>query len=468
MSDEKIKIPITGDYTILQMQIEELKRKLSGLGSDTETKVSPALKGFSFATKEAAHQLGVSGPMARLFGHEAMDMAGSLGKAGVAFGALGIAALAAYKVYEHFAEARQKEYDDTMKRGEAAVGVINSLIDEGTYTDSLREKILALNEAKNAQAAKDLDKAIQAQKEHIAELNKELAEGGSLMKNFKSYSFFGSMEESVGGIKTMFTEMRDAIGAAKLKLDELNIAKQKLTEGTIKGSPELDRMKLELEIQSALYKDNQKMLEDDRALKLEIQAALYKDNQKTLADTLANQRQYNMDSAALTVERMRYDQQEAQAKQEALYNTASFMSSSLQAIYQAGGAHARKSFSLFKMAASAEAMINADRAAASSYAWGSQLGGPGLGAALAALAYVAGIARVQSIRAMTLEGGGGAGGSVPTYSVSPTTGETSTASTGPSYTFIIEGQRYTAEDLAREIDRNHGIIGNLKLSAERV
>ena len=91
--DQVIGFVITAEG---QAAIDELNRVKASVGQvgDAHDKSSVALKGFSFAVKGVAHELGVSGPMARLFGHEALNMATSLGTAGAAVEESKIKALA--------------------------------------------------------------------------------------------------------------------------------------------------------------------------------------------------------------------------------------------------------------------------------------------------------------------------------------------------------------------------------------
>ena len=69
----------------------------------------------------------------------------------------------------------------------------------------------------------------------------------------------------------------------------------------------------------------------------------------------------------------------------------------------------RKMFEVGKAAAIAQAVISTYEAATTSFAAGSRIGGPPVGAAFAAVAVGAGIANIQKIASTTLGGGGGGG-----------------------------------------------------------
>lgn len=80
-------------------------------------------------------------------------------------------------------------------------------------------------------------------------------------------------------------------------------------------------------------------------------------------------------------------QQRLQVAKSMLGNLATLMSS-----------HSRKAFEVGKTAAIAETLISTYEAAQHAFKWGTKIGGPYLGAAFAATAVIAGLARVQAIK----------------------------------------------------------------------
>ena len=493
MADEEIKINLVIDGQAAMMTLGQFRERLGATG-DVADKTSGAMKGFKFAAKEIGHQIGLSGGMSRMFGGELSELAMTAGAAGVAIGGVAIAGIAAYKVYDHFTEESKRLREEKVKLGMEAGKWIEGLLAEQIETNALAQAKKELRVAEFELNKARIDASIP---ETIAKLAQMEEAHRKLVAQAKNeaviwFQMGGGWEES----RRRAEELSPKIGELRAQLGMLQAQTKLFTpeneEIVARTKAEVDAIKLALEIKSALYSDNRKMLEDDAAMRMAIASAIYADNQKMLADDVSlkasisaalyadNQKmlvdakaadlQRNNDAWAATKQRMDWEQQEQDAKREAVYSTANFVSASFQAMYQAGGSHARRNFSLFKMAASAEALINADRAAASAFAWGTQLGGPGLGGALAALAFAAGMARVKSIRSMTLEGGGGAGGAVPTYSASPTTGETSKS--GPtSINININGQRVgTSEltgDVLRTIYNNGGSVDGFQVMVER-
>lgn len=124
--------------------------------------------------------------------------------------------------------------------------------------------------------------------------------------------------------------------------------------------------------------------------------------------------------------------------------------------------NSKKLFAIGKAAAIAETVIATIRAAQSSYAFGANIGGPLLGAAMAAVATISGIARVQQIKAQSFGGGSSvsanAGGGVSTSNTgttSPTTQQLPIAAPVPTPTQTVNlrliGSAFTAESIRDEV-----------------
>ena len=103
-------------------------------------------------------------------------------------------------------------------------------------------------------------------------------------------------------------------------------------------------------------------------------------------------------------ERIRIQEAEAQARQ----NVVDGMMSNMVSLMNSGS---RAMFNIGKVAAVAQALLAGREAIVSSYAAGSRIGGPPLGAAYAATAAAATAAQIASVRSTSFGGGGTTGGS---------------------------------------------------------
>ena len=93
------------------------------------------------------------------------------------------------------------------------------------------------------------------------------------------------------------------------------------------------------------------------------------------------------------------DEKVAQQRMMIMQNMAGTLSQTFANLYTALGQKAKIFFHLSKAFAIAETILNTEMAAMASYFWGAKFGGPALGAAFAAIAYAAGMARIATIMA---------------------------------------------------------------------
>lgn len=107
----------------------------------------------------------------------------------------------------------------------------------------------------------------------------------------------------------------------------------------------------------------------------------------------------NMEARAAD-ERVRIQQQEAQARQQVVNG----MMNNLVSLMNSGS---REMFNIGKVAAVAQALLAGREAIVSSYAAGARIGGPPLGAAYAATAAAATAAQIASVKSTSFGGGGG-------------------------------------------------------------
>lgn len=119
--------------------------------------------------------------------------------------------------------------------------------------------------------------------------------------------------------------------------------------------------------------------------------------------------------------------------------------------------HSRTAFEINKIAALSNALLNIPEAASNAYTWGSRIGGPPFGAAMASLAVAAQVAQADAIKSQEF---GGGGGSAPSFAGSAGLGQpVQTAAppapaipqdTGPAITVIIEGSAI-GDDQVRDV-----------------
>lgn len=406
------------------------------------------------AAQTAAERLGIPNQAARQMGNAVESLSSKMGKFAMGFGIAGLAVAGGVAVWQKYREEQEKANQEILKIGAASAAWVETALKETTQTTELIAAKKQLRELEYNINKEKLEDAIPLQKKVVEDLRKQHEEAWSLRDRLaghsdSSQSFLSAMIHGRSGDRQKAVEdVRKKFDLASLELKKLEDAYKRLTG---QGGKEF------LAGPEGKPKDMSTL--DDQVAEFKRKLAL--------------EQQYTADAAMLTQARIDDANREYQLKKEYLSGTVSFLASSFQAMYQAGGSHARKNLSLFKAAATMEAIINADVAAGGAYralAWIPGVG-PALGAAAAAVAYAAGIARVRSIRATTLEGGGGVGGSSPTYSVSPTTGAP-TSSGGPSSIIInVNGQRAGEYELAsgvlRTIYNNNGSVDGYALEVVR-
>lgn len=447
--DEEIKIIIGADD-----QATEKLKNVSKTAADTGKNMKDAgetgrlgMFAMGEAAENAAQKMGVPNQVSRQLGNTVERLAGSLGMAGAAFGVVGLAVTAGISVWQRYTEEQRKAREELMKLSDAA----------GDWARQNEKQTMGLS---------------------LASYNQYLAE-----RKKRTEELAKGIEAEEKALKGLALRTQETY-TIEVQLDNIETR-------TLKNSPErIEAAKKELEQRKAtlaVRRAELAMLESRPKTFQEF--AGEKEQSEGLAKMRAGLRAYqaevisserdlyyarNAMAAQFTQQQVDEELRAAALKREAFMSTPRFLAESFQAMYQAGGQHAQRNFRLFKMAAKAEALMNADRAAASSYAWGSQLGGPVLGGVMAGIAYLAGLARVKSIDQMTLEGGGsGPAGATPTYSASPTTGQPQNGGNALNLTLVIDGQRQTynikqtTRDVIMELDRNNGTIDGVGVQMVR-
>lgn len=439
------------------------------------------LWGMGEAAENAAQSMGVPAQMSKKLGNTVEGLVGSLGKGAIAFGLVGVAAMGLYGVYSSLAEEKQKVYDETMRQGQAAGALITSLIDERSYTEKLKAEIEDLNKKKREMAAEDLQRAIDAQTRKINEMGAAIADQGGILSQFRAKwqqiktliadGKYISAQEAIRNETAGLTREQEK---QIMVLQELFLQQEKYQTGLTKKQYENQAAYTPMEFEQIR---NALALEKIREQIDALDSYYTESDEQRRARELAEYNswvQRNQWAADSTQYQIQQEERLNQFRAQSLTNMASFLTQSFQAMYNAGGSHARRNFSLFKTAAIAETIINADKSAASAYAWGSTWGGPALGTALAAIAYAAGWARVQSIRKQQFDGGGGGGGGAPvTYggssAIVPAYGQGNGGAM--NLTLNINGQQAGMYEITKGVLRtlwsNNGSIDGLSVNLEQ-
>lgn len=150
---------------------------------------------------------------------------------------------------------------------------------------------------------------------------------------------------------------------------------------------------------------------------------------------------------------------------------ASAVLGQFQALTAGVAQHSKAMFKINKVAAIADTILNMHEAIAGAYAWGAKRGGPPLGAAMATVAAVAQIARVQAIRSTSFSGGGGgttpsSAGSVPTINDNPVPQNAAQSAPARQVNINVRGSVFdgnTVRELIEQINEQLGDGATLNL-----
>ena len=112
---------------------------------------------------------------------------------------------------------------------------------------------------------------------------------------------------------------------------------------------------------------------------------------------------------------------------ESWLKRGSFVAGQLVAMTAGIAQHSRAAFELNKIASIAQAALNIPEAASNAYTWGTKIGGPGFGAAMATIATGAQILNMAAIKDVSFQGGGG--GTTPSSAGSPVVNDYPTSAT---------------------------------------
>lgn len=446
MSDNEIVVEITGKdstgaaFKSASKNAEEMGQKSS--------KASEAAKlGFwtmGEAAENAAQSLGVPNQAARQLGNAVESLASKMGGMAVPIGIAVLAIGAAVAVWKKLKEEKERVNQETIKAGKGFLDEAIGMDKNWVASEKLKDSTYGLYVAKRNMAILTGPATIRAMKEELEELTKQIDKTNELTDTKLRY-FMG--EERA----TAYDEKRaKLLGEIGVKLETIRIEEERLAQLINDKAGRKDVIgSLTIHEQTAF------------ALKA-IYGKMYQDledmNLQHGLNILVQYREQKQVELALE-----------QTHTDAMLNT---MGNALTAYAAATGKNAKVIFLAQKALALGQIWVDTGRAAMSAAATAAALG-PGAAAAAAASMWKLGYINMAIVAATTLAGlssAGKAGAAPPTgtYPASPITGQPTGGSGGSNYTFVIGGQRYTAEDLAREIDRNNGNIGNLQLSYQRI
>lgn len=480
MSDQEEVGFIISGKDLTADAIESAKKNLASLSGDAtghSEKTSKALMGISFAARGIAQELGVGAPIARFFGSEMMNMAGTLGGAASGLAIVALAAMATYKIYEHFTAVATALREEHIKAGNTMADEVLAMETNRVKTAELRQEKYNLYVEMHRIAERDLEIAIAAQTDKIKEQAKALNTASAAAKFLaEDIYLLNSPEKSYGAgpLSSKWAEDTTlALAKPRSELEKMviELAKMRMKEDELKGGAE-GKSQFEYGASMTPYAfgqmqewmlmerakvERQKSLTDEGTY-LSERAKLYKAYGSTAEETYqADLAAFDAETAAKmnamktedekkdyylkrNMERMSmeatHQQNTEKLKQAAMLASAQYFSQALDTMASLGGTHARRYFEMHKVAATAEAIISTYQGAAKALGQGGAYG-----YVLAAAVIAAGLANVAKIQAQTFDGGAGAGGGGG-YNAGGYSTTQSTASGGDYKYFNYEQSQY--------------------------
>ena len=454
-------------------------QNMGSVSAEAHGKATAGAKGLSFAAKGLAHELGVTGGMARYFGHEAADMASSLGGAALVMGVVSLAAMATYKIYEYFSDASKKAREETLKGADASLKWIEAAKANKDETEELRKAKTALWEIEREHNILNLERGIKEQTKLISEQYGKIEglkmraemdpSGGSLLGRI----IFGSKEKREKEYQNVGIEARENIEKLRIMYLELDEAKNpnKLKRQDEGWSTQYANMvaqnaaKMEA-IEQARHENT--LANIDEMQQKENEWAVAKDQ---LEDYMA-QRSYTREANNAIIK-----QKTEKIKQKAEMDTLDHSANAFKMMADLGGRYGREAFQAYQVAAIGRTIMTTRSAAMAAYEPPPVGVGPIWGSALAAAIIVEGAASVATIAAQKYNGGGssvGSSGAIGTYNANPSTGLPSSGSSGGqilNLKLVINGSERDLGDITsgvlKTIFNNNGSVDGFSVAVER-
>jgi len=464
MSDEKSNIEIRVSAEGTAQTAADLNGVANAAGNmEAGTgRASVGAKGLMFAANGMAHELGVSGSMARYLGHEVGALAAGLGGGALAFGAVSLAAMVTYKVYEHFTEAAKAKRDEIDKNVKALEGEIKALYANGLQTAGViagHEDLLRLKKDIYLIDAKE---RIRVETEELAKLHKEQKEGiGNWEKLKIVMAASGGTQEQVDAKVQLAMTQKNTKQIETIKLKELELKLDQETYNAVKGGGPTPTQQKEFDAKEAEAKKVEELMQSFR--NREVLLGLDADNKELqqldtkhaeefqkLIDNHAAKEQleeaYGIQIAERKDKEAQQDlkRQQNQAKMEKQLNDYKFQTarSSLDAINTLTHGKYKAIYLAQQAMLAGQAIMHGNAAAAAAIAPPPIGVGPELGAPLAFWARAQGYAAAAAIMAQAFTSSGGGGGASGTYAANPATGQPSDSSGSPYKYYSYEQSNY--------------------------
>lgn len=460
--------------------------------------------------ENAAQSMGVPNQVARQLGTTVEGLASRMGGLAVGFGMAGLAAMAVVGIWKALADRKRELAEATAKNVAALQGEVAELYKNRGETERVRKAKYDLLVAKQALLRLELAKQIIDETQALAKQRKELAEGPGLIESFKQFfetkvrwneqtkqweSTQGEVvkgwqneKSAVIGVKNAFLELLKAQFAALNmplpKFSDTSLGQDQSSfqhTGVPDNSAFLAALARQADFNQARFEN---LSASEASFELIHQAELESFDAKTRLIMMAAQTRDEAEEA-LAIRQMQRatmvaEQERAtnQMRWQAAQQLTGNLASGFQQLYQLGGKHARKYFTMYKIMSIAEATISGTKAVLDAYAFGNKLGGPVLGGVLATAAGLVAAAKIAAIKKQEFDGGGGGdlggggdgGGTNVQYPSAPAAPAAPAPDASPyaGLTINIDGQRFSVQDLlldmAKETDRQNGAYGGFSVS----
>lgn len=485
-NDRVIAIRVRSDGTAEVIDdLDRLGKRTRGLGDDSEKAGlagKTAFWGLGQAAEELGAKIGITGQANRRLGNTMEDLAARIPGLAMGFGIVTLAVGILTTVKGYLQDRMEKLREEVIKSGNALADEALGMEKNRTATASMEKARYQLYQITRELARRELEEAIEAQTQKIKDQVETINAGGTGWQklaralnqvNIFSEDFFKNRTvaeswaaQTAEALKRPRTEMEKMVlelAKMRLKMKQLSRPEQSSSEfGGSRYATQLALTQQYMQAELALARAQGASLEEiqNRELSVFWQGIARKlaaigesyasiEEKKRQHDALMAQADLEAQTLITTQQ-----QQAFQMRLEAAQSMASNLSQTFQIMYQIGGNHARRWFTLYKLAAMSEAVISGINASIANFAKGSQLGGLPLGLAWAATSALLTGAKIAALRAQNFGSsaapGGAGGGGYPTNASTglPETQEKS-ASVSRITNIYVQGHVLDADGLLR-------------------
>lgn len=435
------------------IKVQNFKKHVEDAGKATEKagKQSEASRlgiiAFGDAVQNSAQAIGIHGQASRQLGNSVERMAFSVFPAwGAALGVGVLAGTAAVSVITHLidrnnklaeeakkaAEAKLKLRDEILKAADAAMTWIGQADKSLQKTKELISAEEELRKAEYRRNQDQLERGIFEQEQKVLDMRNKLTLFSAAEATFRGQSLLQSRLITEQDRRQLDLEekktkvMRERLAASEKgpspssspAYSEFEFAQ--IREFTLQENARKKALNDEVSYQQSrvdLYRAYGARMEEVQQVEIAAFAAVAALKYDTLKTEDERSAFFVSNEMARQSLLLKHQKASDQMKLQSAQATAGNISQTAALMYQEGGAHARKWFSIYKTAAISEAIINTYQGASKAIAQGGVYGW-----ALAASVVALGLAQVAKIRAQTFDGGAGGGGAVGTYAANSATG----------------------------------------------